>query len=235
MLKQIDETNYPETIIRAENIKKIYNAKTPIEFYALKNVNLEIKSGEIIAIMGQSGSGKTTLLNCLSGIDKVSDGKIFIDNNDLTKMPDRKKTLYRAKNMGFIFQTFNLIPVLSAVENVELPLLMTKVKPKDARKRALEMLDKVGIKDKANNKPSELSGGQRQRVAIARALVAKPKVVWADEPTGNLDKQNADSVLNLILELNKELGTTVVLVTHDHDIAEKTQRIIRMESGEIKD
>ena len=222
-------------IIKADDVEKIYNAKTPIEFHALKKVDLVIEEGEIVAIMGQSGSGKTTLLNCLSGIDKVSNGKIFIDGEDLNKMNDNKKTLYRAKNMGFIFQTFNLIPVLSAVENVELPLLMTKVSPKESRKRALEMLGKVGIKDKANNKPTELSGGQRQRVAIARALVANPKVVWADEPTGNLDKENADSVLELILSLNKELGTTVVLVTHDPEIAKKCQRTIKMESGKIKE
>jgi putative ABC transport system ATP-binding protein len=222
-----------DLLIKAKNIAKVYNAKTPIEFYALKDLNIEIKKGEMIAIVGQSGSGKTTLLNCLSGIDKISSGSIIIDGEDLTKMNDNKKTLYRAKNMGFIFQTFNLIPVLTAVENVELPLLMIKVNPKEAREKALEMLDKVGIKDKANNKPNELSGGQRQRVAIARALVGKPKVVWADEPTGNLDKVNAASVLDLILELNKELGTTVVLVTHDHEIASKAGRVVKMESGEI--
>lgn len=223
-----------EPLIQAKNLEKIYNPKTPIEFHALKNVSLQIEKGEMIAIMGQSGSGKTTLLNCLSGIDKVSSGSIIIDGIETTSMNDKKKTLYRAQNMGFIFQTFNLIPVLSAVENVELPLLMIKINPTEARKRALEMLDKVGIKNKAQNKPSELSGGQRQRVAIARALVANPKVVWADEPTGNLDSENAHSVLDLILELNKELETTVVLVTHDVEIAKRCERIIHMESGEIK-
>ena len=220
-------------LIKAEHVKKTYNIKTPIEFSALKDLNLEVKTGEIVAIMGQSGSGKTTLLNCLSGIDKITDGHIYINGEDITIMKDNKKTLYRAKNMGFIFQTFNLIPVLTAVENIELPLLMTTVHTKDARERALAILDKVGLKDKANNKPSELSGGQRQRVAIARALVSNPKVVWADEPTGNLDKQNAESILQLILGLNKELNTTVVLVTHDIDIAKKCERIIYMDSGEI--
>lgn len=220
-------------IIEARDVKKIYNAKTPIEFYALKGVSLEIRKGEMVAIMGQSGSGKTTLLNCLSGIDKISSGEIFINGENITNMSDNKKTLYRAEHMGFIFQTFNLIPVLNAVENVELPLLMTKVSPKEARKRALKMLDTVGIKDKAMNKPSELSGGQRQRVAIARALISNPEVVWADEPTGNLDRENAESVLDLILKLNKDLDTTVVLVTHDIEIAKKCERIILMGSGEI--
>jgi putative ABC transport system ATP-binding protein len=221
------------TIIRAENIAKVYNYKTPIEFWALKDISLEIVHGEILAIMGQSGSGKTTLLNCLSGIDKITSGHIFIDGEDLTTMNDTKKTLYRAKNMGFIFQTFNLIPVLSAVENVELPLLMAKVKVKSARRKAIEMLEKVGIADKANNKPSELSGGQRQRVAIARALVAEPKVVWADEPTGNLDKKNSLQVLELIEHLNKTMHTTVVLVTHDPEIAKIADRVIKMDSGAI--
>ncbi len=227
------EQNQQHAVIQADHITKVYNARTPIEFKALDDVNLLIEEGEMVAIMGQSGSGKTTLLNCLSGIDKISSGSVKINGEDLNSLSDKKKTLFRAREMGFIFQTFNLIPVLSAVENVELPLLMVKVKPKEARRRALEMLAKVGIEAKASNKPSELSGGQRQRVAIARALVSSPKVVWADEPTGNLDKENAEAVLDLILKLNEELNTTVVLVTHDATIASKCKRIIHMESGRV--
>ena len=220
-------------IIQAVNIKKIYNAHTPIEFYALKDVSLSIEEGEMVAIMGQSGSGKTTLLNCLSGIDNISSGSIMINGDDLIKMNDNKKTTYRAVNMGFIFQTFNLIPVLTSIENVELPLLISHVKPKEARARSLEILTQVGMETKINNKPNELSGGQRQRVAIARALVTKPKVVWADEPTGNLDKENSQSVLDLIEKLNIQFNTTIVLVTHDQEIAKRAQRIIHMASGQI--
>jgi len=226
---------HSDFIIQAIDATKIYNAKTPIEFYALDNVSINIKEGEMVAVIGQSGSGKTTLLNCLSGIDKLSSGQIIVDGQDLGKMNDNKKTLYRAENMGFIFQTFNLIPVLNAVENVELPLLMTHVKPKIAREKALQVLKSVGIEDKAKNLPSELSGGQKQRVAIARALVSNPKVIWADEPTGNLDRKNSESVLDLILSLNKEFKTTVVLVTHDQSIAERCERIIHVESGKILD
>lgn len=222
------------SIIQVKDVKKIYSEGKDNEVRAVDGIDLEVNEGEVVAIMGPSGSGKTTLLNIISGIDEATSGKILIDGQDLQKMGDAKKTRYRAANMGFIFQTFNLIPVLTAVENVEMPLLITGIHPSDARDKALKMLDIVGLKDRANHKPSELSGGQRQRVTIARALVHEPAVVWADEPTGNLDRKTAFEVFDLILDLNKKLNQTTVVVTHDEEIANKTQRIVEMESGKIK-
>lgn len=222
-----------ETIVKAENVSKVYNKGKGNEVWALKDVSLEIKKGEMVTIMGPSGSGKTTLLNCMSGIDEASSGKIIVDRNDIQRMRDRKKTKYRASKMGFIFQTFNLIPVLTAAENVEMPLLVTGVKSKEARERAREMLKVVGLEDRANHKPSELSGGETQRVTIARALVHDPAIVWADEPTGNLDRQTAFEVFDLMIKLNAKLDETFVVVTHDKEIADKTERIINIESGKI--
>ncbi|MBN1331982.1 ABC transporter ATP-binding protein [Candidatus Dojkabacteria bacterium] len=221
------------SIIKAKNIKKIYNIGKENEVRAVDDVDIEVKRGEVVAIMGPSGSGKTTLLNVISGIDEATSGEILIDGQDLQKMGDRKKTKYRARKMGFIFQTFNLIPVLTALENVQMPLLIAGDSAKEAKEKALEMLDVVGLKDRANHKPSELSGGQRQRVTIARALVHNPAVIWADEPTGNLDRKTAFEVFDMILRLNKELDQTMVIVTHDEEIANKTERIIEMESGKI--
>lgn len=222
-----------KTIVLAKEVKKLYNIGQPNEVVALDGANLEVEEGEMITIMGPSGSGKTTLLNCISGIDSATNGEIYIDGEDIQKMGDRKKTNYRAKNMGFIFQTFNLIPVLNAIENVEMPLLLSGVNAKEARNAAKEMLQVVGLGERLEHKPNELSGGQRQRVTIARALVHKPAVVWADEPTGNLDRKTAFEVFDLMIKLNEQFNITVVVVTHDHEIAEKTQRIVKMESGKM--
>ncbi len=222
-----------EIIVKANKLTKIYNQGMENEVIALDGVDLEIKKGEIVAIMGPSGSGKTTLLNCISGIDEATSGEIFVAGSDLQRMGDRRKTNYRAKNMGFIFQTFNLIPVLTALENVEMPLLLTGVKAKVAHKKAVEMLETVGLGERLHHKPNELSGGQRQRVTIARSLVHHPAVIWADEPTGNLDRKTAFEVFDLIMKLNQENNETVVVVTHDEEIAAKTERVIRMESGRI--
>ncbi len=227
------EKSKKEIIVKAVDLHKVYNKGLPNEVRAVDGVNLEIQKGEVVAIMGPSGSGKTTLMNCLSGIDEASEGQILIAGQDIQKMKDRKKTAYRARNMGFIFQTFNLIPVLTALENVEMPLLISGMPQKKAKKLAIEMLEVVGLKDRIDHKPNELSGGQRQRVTIARALVHKPSVIWADEPTGNLDRKTAFEVFDLILDLNKKYDITVVVVTHDEEIAEKTERIIKMESGKI--
>lgn len=221
------------TILKAKDVTKVYNQGHLNEVKALDKVDIEVKKGEMVTIMGPSGSGKTTLLNCISGIDEATSGEIHVDGNDLQHMADRKKTKYRASRMGFIFQTFNLIPVLTAVENVEMPLLVTGVKQKEAREKAMEMLKVVGLDDRADHKPAELSGGQRQRVTIARALVHDPAIVWADEPTGNLDTKTAQKVFDLMKDLNKKLDVTFVVVTHDKKIADQTERIINIDSGRI--
>ena len=187
----------------------------------------------MVAIMGPSGSGKTTLLNCLSGLDSINDGDVLIEGVSLGEMSDRKRTDYRARRMGFVFQFYNLMPVLSAVENVELPLLVAGVSPKKARREALEALELVGLADWADHVPDELSGGQRQRVTIARALVNNPAIVWADEPTGDLDSENADEIVALMRQLNEEHGLTFLIVTHDIGVGRKTDRIVRMVDGQI--
>lgn len=220
-----------EIILKVKDLYKTFNQGLLNEVKALCGINLEIKKGEIVAIIGPSGCGKTTLLNCISGIDEATSGLIEVDGQDIQKMKDNKKTDYRARNMGFIFQSFNLIPVLSAVENVEIPLLVSG--DKNAREKAISILETVGLKDRASHRPNELSGGQRQRVTIARALVHKPAIIWADEPTGNLDTKTAFEVFELILKLNKENNETFVVVTHDPRIAEKCDRVIKMESGVI--
>jgi ABC-type lipoprotein export system ATPase subunit len=226
------ESGYYMAIIQAQNIKKLYlNGHLRVE--ALNNINVSIEAGEMAAIMGPSGCGKTTLLNCLSGLDTIDEGDIFIRGQNLHDLSDGERTAYRARNMGFIFQDFNLLPVLSAVENVELPMIVSKVPARKARKRALEMLDMVGLSERARHRPAELSGGQRQRVTIARALTNNPAIVWADEPTGNLDSDTAQEVMDLLCTLNKEQGQTFVLVTHALEIGKLADRIIRMRDGKI--
>ena len=189
----------------------------------------------MVAIMGPSGCGKTTLLNCLSGLDTIDSGTVLVDGVDLSQLTDNAKSNYRARSMGFIFQFYNLLPVLSAVENVELPLLVSSVPAKEARERALQSLSLVHLREWATHRPAQLSGGQRQRVTIARALVNDPAIVWADEPTGDLDSKNADEIMDLIVELNAANKQTFVIVTHDIRVAERTFRIINMLDGEIVD
>jgi ABC-type lipoprotein export system ATPase subunit len=219
-------------IIKAQHVKKIYrNGQLRVE--ALSDISLEIAKAEIVAIMGPSGCGKTTLLNCLSGLDAIDEGDIYIRNDNLRDLSERERTAYRAQHMGFIFQDFNLLPVLSAVENVELPLLVTKVNATQARRRALEMLDIVGLTNRANHRPAELSGGQRQRVTIARALTNNPALVWADEPTGNLDSETAQEIIALLMRLNREQQQTFILVTHAQEIGNAANRIIYMRDGKI--
>jgi putative ABC transport system ATP-binding protein len=223
-----------EPIIVAKNIQKTYRTGE-LEVHALRDVSLSIDPGEMVAIMGPSGCGKTTLINCLSGLDQLDQGEVLIEGTALHKMRDKVRTTYRAKRMGFVFQTFNLLPVISAVENVEMPLLVSGVRPKEARERSLQALANVGLADRANHRPAELSGGQRQRVTIARSLVNNPAIVWADEPTGNLDSQTAGDVLALMQSLNQQQGQTFVIVTHDPQVAAICNRIIRMTDGEIVD
>ena len=219
-------------IIEAKRVVKTYDTgKVKVE--ALKGIDLIVEKGEMMAIMGPSGCGKTTLLNCLSGIDDISDGEILIEGKDLTGMSDAERTDHRARRMGFIFQAYNLLPVLSAVENVELPILVTGQKNGAARAKALRSLRLVGLEEWASHKPPELSGGQQQRVTIARALVNDPAIVWADEPTGNLDSENTMSVMALLTQLNEELGQTYVIVTHDARVGDLAHRVVRMENGVI--
>ena len=223
-------------IIRAQGVTKTYDTgKVVVE--ALRGVDLEVRQGEMVAVMGPSGSGKTTLLNTLSGLDEIDSGVIEIDGHDLAGMSDRARTKYRAESMGFVFQFYNLLPVLSAVENVEMPLLLNghRLNARDARSKAQEALAAVGLADQASQLPSELSGGQRQRVTIARALVNNPAIVWADEPTGDLDTHTAQEILDLMRKLNEENGQTFVIVTHDPEIGAQCDRIITIRDGLCED
>jgi putative ABC transport system ATP-binding protein len=219
-------------IVEAQGVVKTYDTGK-VEVHALQGVTFGVGRGEMIAIMGPSGSGKTTLLNCLSGLDSINGGDVLIEGVSLATMSDRERTDYRARRMGFVFQFYNLMPVLSSVENVELPLLVSGVAPKEARRKALEALDLVGLREWAGHVPDELSGGQRQRVTIARALVNNPAIVWADEPTGDLDSENADEIVALMRQLNKEHDLTFLIVTHDIGVGRKTDRIVRMVDGQI--
>jgi putative ABC transport system ATP-binding protein len=221
------------TMIKVRDVVKTYDTGN-VKVKALRGVNLEIERGEMVAIMGPSGCGKTTLLNALSGLDEINSGDIHIEGINLAGMSDRQKTDHRAKRMGFIFQAYNLLPVLSAVENVELPLLVSGVKPKVARGKALDALDLVGLREWAAHKPAEMSGGQQQRVTIARALVNEPAIIWADEPTGNLDKENSRQIMELLVRLNEELDQTYIIVTHDPEIGHMAHRIVHMDEGVIK-
>jgi len=221
-----------EDIIVAKGLVKTYDTGK-IKVEALRGIDLVINKGDMVSVMGPSGCGKTTLLNCLSGLDDVTAGDIWVEGMHLQTLNDNKKTEHRALRMGFIFQFYNLLPVLTAVENTELPLLVAGMKPKDARKKAMEALDLVDLTNWAEHMPSELSGGQRQRVTIARALVNRPAIVWADEPTGDLDRKNSDDVMALLQRLNKEEGQTFVIVSHDPLVGNMARRKIIMGDGVI--
>jgi ABC-type lipoprotein export system ATPase subunit len=221
-------------IIYAHEVVKTYQTGTE-HVRALNSVNFAVERGEMVAIMGPSGCGKTTLLNCLSGLDNVDSGQIWLEGKDLATMSDKERTNYRARRMGFIFQVYNLLPVLSAFENVELPLLVSGVSPKEARSRATAALERVGGSTWASHRPAELSGGQRQRVTIARSLVNNPALIWADEPTGALDSKTAHEIMTLLRDLNKRDGLSCVLVTHDPSIGELCDRIVKMRDGRVVD
>ena len=223
-----------DLIVHATGVQKIYHTGT-VSVPALRGVDLDVWRGEMVAIMGPSGSGKTTLLNCLSGLDTADQGEIWIEGVSLPEMTDKERTAYRARRMGFVFQFYNLLPVLSAVENVELPLLVSGVPLGEARKRSLEALDQVGLAPRANHRPAELSGGERQRTTIARALVNRPALVWADEPTGDLDSETANEIMNVQVDLNREQQLTFILVTHDQSVGDRCSRIVRMRDGLVED
>ena len=220
-----------DQILVAERVRKTYRTGAE-EVAALRDVDLVVHEGEFVSVMGPSGSGKTTLLNCCSGLDDIDGGRVLLDGVDLHLSSDAERTSNRASSMGFIFQAYNLIPVFDAAENVELPLLLAGVDAKQARRRALETLDRVGVGDRARHRPSELSGGEQQRVTVARALAGRPRVVWADEPTGALDSETAERVMELLRELNAD-GLTLILVTHDEGVGQSANRLVRMRDGRI--
>ena len=219
-------------IVNALGVDKIYRT-AKLEVRALNGVDLQVRRGEMVAIMGPSGCGKTTLLNCLAGLDDIDQGEVHVDGLDIHQLSDRRRSDHRSRKMGFIFQFFNLLPVLDAVENVEFPLLVAGVSPSEARRTAADMLDQVGLADRLDHKPAELSAGQQQRVAIARALVNDPIIVWADEPTGNLDSDTSAEVMDLLVRLNKERDQTLVMVTHDPAVSERAHRVVQMSDGSI--
>jgi putative ABC transport system ATP-binding protein len=226
-------TKSRDLIIRTTNLHKIYDTGE-VQVHALRGINLEVARGEMVAVMGPSGSGKTTLLNCMSGIDEPTEGEVLICELPLYQMRDNARTDFRAANMGFIFQTFNLLPVLTVLENVELPALVAGARPSQARQRALYWLEVMGLADEGRKRPAEISGGQQQRVAIARALVNDPAIVWCDEPTGNLDSENQGQIMDLLCSLNKEKGQTFVLVTHSEEVGARADRIVHMRDGIIE-
>lgn len=219
-----------DVIIEGKNVHKTYDTGR-IKVRALRGVDLSVKRGEMVSIMGPSGCGKTTLLNCFSGIDDMTKGDVKIEGKSLREMSDNEKTDHRAGRMGFIFQAYNLLPVLTAVENVELPLLVSAVNPRMAREKAIGILEVVGLEKRKNQKPAELSGGEQQRVTIARSLVNNPAIVWADEPTGNLDAETSGQIMELLCRMNKENKQTFVIVSHDPAVGEMADRVLKMRDG----
>lgn len=218
-------------LLVAENVRKVYRTAAG-EVVALRGLDLSVGEGEFVAVMGPSGSGKTTLLNCLSGLDDIDGGRVLLDGKSLHELSDAARTRDRASSMGFVFQAFNLIPVFTAAENVELPLLLAGTEEREARRRAVETLGRVGLEHRVDHRPPELSGGEQQRVTIARALAGRPRLVWADEPTGALDSESADEVMDLLCELHTT-GMTLILVTHDPAVGGRAQRMVRMRDGAI--
>jgi putative ABC transport system ATP-binding protein len=222
------------SIAKLENIHKVYHIGK-IDFPALRGISFSIEEGEFLSIAGPSGSGKTTVLNLLGCLDKPSQGKIFLEDKDITALPTAKLADVRRKNIGFVFQTFNLIPVLTAMENVEFPLILEgRHDTKERHRQTEDILTEVGLKDFLHRRPNEMSGGQQQRVAVARALVKKPKLVLADEPTANLDSVTGEEILQLMLELNQKTSTTFVFSTHDKMVMDFARRIIRLRDGKIE-
>lgn len=220
-------------IIETRNLSKVYNPDT-IPVYAVNGVDLHVQEGEFTALVGPSGSGKTTLLNLIGGLDYPSGGEVKIDGVDITKMSENKLIDFRLHNIGFVFQAYNLIPVLTANENIEFIMMMLKKPKRERNQRVKELLAEVGLSDRFNNRPSELSGGQQQRVAVARALASKPRFILADEPTANLDSKSTENLLELMAKLNSEEKTTFIFSTHDHRVIDKARRVITLVDGKIE-
>lgn len=221
-----------KTIIDAHNVSKIYNPKT-VPIQAVQNVHVHIEEGEFVALVGPSGSGKSTLLNMIGGLDEPTAGSVVIDGVEVTSLPENKLIDFRLHNIGFVFQSFNLIPVLTAKENVGFVLQLQNVSKKEREQRVMQLLNEVGLEDKVNSKPGELSGGQQQRVAVARALASKPKIILADEPTANLDSKSAGNLLDIMAKLNKEEKITFLFSTHDMRVIKKARRVITLVDGKI--
>lgn len=219
-------------VVETKDLTMTYKIKDH-EVIALNKVNLKIERGDFIAIMGPSGSGKTTLINIIGGLDRPTKGTIILDGNDLNEMNETALTQLRCRKIGFVFQSYNLIPILTALENVELPTVAAKLSGDEGRSRALSILKQVGLTDRINHRPLELSGGEQQRVAVARALVNSPSIVLADEPTGNLDSETGLQLINLIQKLNSESGVTFIICTHDQMVAKHANRIVRIKDGSL--
>ena len=218
-----------EPVVKVEGVRKTYRMGE-IEVKALQGIDLTVNRGEFLSIMGPSGCGKSTLMHILGCLDRPTGGRVLLDNVAVDKLDDNNLAEIRNKKVGFVFQTFNLLPKLNAIENIELPLIYAGIRFEERRKKALELLEIVGLKDRAGHKPSELSGGQSQRVAVARALINNPSIILADEPTGNLDSKSGEEIIHLFAELNAR-GNTIIMVTHDQDIANHGKRIVRLKDG----
>ncbi len=218
--------------IDCEEVWKVYNQGKPNEVRALQRINLKIAKGDFLAIMGSSGSGKSTIMNCIGCLDAPTKGKVLIDGKDVSKLSENQLALIRRNKIGFIFQFFNLIPSLTALQNVELPMVFNRIDERARKEKARKLLEEVGLANRLDSKPSELSGGEIQRVAIARALANDPMLILADEPTGNLDSKNGEEVMKIFSKLNEE-GKTIIIVTHDLQVAKNARKIINMKDGMI--
>ncbi|MFN3134221.1 MAG: ABC transporter ATP-binding protein [Candidatus Kryptonium sp.] len=222
------------TIIKTENLTKIYS-DGKVEVVALRNVNLEILQGEFVVVAGPSGSGKTTLLNQIGGLDKPTEGKVYLEGKDITQMKKNELAELRLKRIGFIFQAYNLIPVLTVFENVELPLVLLGIPEKQRKEQVMNALHLLGIGKLANKKPNEISGGEQQRVAIARAIITKPSIVLADEPTAHLDSKTGGMLIDIMIQMNREMGMTFLICSHDPRVIERAGRMIKLKDGMIED
>lgn len=226
------ESKDQRILIQLKAVSRIYKMGKE-NLVALDNVNLDIYEGEFVAIMGPSGSGKSTLANIIGGLDKINSGTILVDTQELNKLDDKKLSAYRNKKIGFVFQAFNLIPTFTAQENVTLPLILTGVSSKIRKQKAIDCLKIVGLENRIDHKPNELSGGERQRVSIARALINEPKIIIADEPTGNLDSKKSSEIISILKKLNSNSNITLVIITHDPNVAHEADRVIHMQDGKI--